>query len=136
MYNAFTEERLALLREDMRACMTEQRFKHTLGVEQMAARLAALYLPEGAGMLRAAALLHDMTKELPREVQAEIRTMNNALVTLATELKHINEHLRRNESKLDNIENAPRARAQAITTAVIAALAGGLISALIGILFA
>ena len=71
-----------------------------------------------------------------REVQAEIRTMNNALVTLATELKHINEHLRRNESKLDNIENAPRARAQAITTAVIAALAGGLISALIGILFA
>ncbi len=80
MYNAFTEERLALLREDMRACMTEQRFKHTLGVEQMAVRLAALYLPEGAGMLRAAALLHDMTKELPREVQAEILASHGAVL--------------------------------------------------------
>ena len=70
-----------------------------------------------------------------REVQAEIRTMNEALVTLATELKHTNEHLTRNEEKLDAIENAPRARAQAITTAVIAALATGLITALIGIFF-
>ena len=71
-----------------------------------------------------------------REVQAEIRTMNEALVTLATELKHTNEHLRRNENKLDALENAPRVRAQAISTAVIAALATGLITALIGILIA
>ena len=38
-----------------------------------------------------------------REVQAEIRAMNEALVTLATELKHTNEHLTRNEQKLDVI---------------------------------
>lgn len=71
-----------------------------------------------------------------REVQAEIRTMNEALVTLATELKHTNEHLRQNEKQLRALENAPRARAEKITLAVIASLATGLATALIGILFA
>lgn len=40
------------------------RFAHTVGVADMAERLAALYCPDRAGMLRAAALLHDITKEL------------------------------------------------------------------------
>ena len=71
-----------------------------------------------------------------REVQAEIKTMNETLVTLATELKHINGQMRRNEEKLDAIESAPRLRTQAVTTAVIAALATGLITAIFGILFA
>ena len=71
-----------------------------------------------------------------REIQTEIKVMNEALVTLATELKHTNEHLLRNEAKLDALENAPRMRAQTITTAVIAALATGLITAVLGILFA
>ena len=71
-----------------------------------------------------------------REIQAEIRTMNEALVTLATELKHTNEHLHQNEKKLNALENAPRARAEKITVAAIAALVTGLVSALIGILFA
>ena len=39
-----------------------------------------------------------------KAVQSEIRTMNEALVTLATELKHTNEHLSRHEQKIDNIE--------------------------------
>lgn len=79
-----------------------------------------------------------LEKELAvmREVQAEIRTMNEALVTLATELKHTNEHLKRNESKLDILENAPRVRAQSITTAVLASLVTGLVTAFIGILLA
>ena len=34
-----------------------------------------------------------------KEVQAEIRTMNEALVTLATELKHTNEHLSHPENE-------------------------------------
>lgn len=34
-----------------------------------------------------------------KAVQAEIRTMNETLVTLATELKHTNEHLARHEKK-------------------------------------
>ena len=72
MSNAFTERDLIALRDDMREKMSERRFVHTLGVEQMVARLAALYLPEEVTLLRAAALLHDMTKELGREEQAAI----------------------------------------------------------------
>lgn len=67
-----------------------------------------------------------------KEVQAEIRIMNETLVTLATELKHTNEHLARHERKIDEIENIPKQRLQQIITAIIAALSGGLISAIIG----
>lgn len=66
-----------------------------------------------------------------KAVQAEIRTMNETLVTLATELKHTNEHLARHEEKIDAIENQPRMRIQQIATAIISALAGGLISVII-----
>ena len=71
-----------------------------------------------------------------KAVQAEIRTMNETLVTLATELKHTNEHLARHEQKIVEIESRPRARLQQIATAVISALAGGVISLLIGLLVA
>lgn len=71
-----------------------------------------------------------------KAIQAEIRTMNEALVTLATELKHTNEHLARHEQKIDAIEGQPRMRMQQIVTAIIAALAGGLISTVIGMILA
>ena len=69
-----------------------------------------------------------------KDVQTEIRTMNETLVTLATELKHTNEHLNRHEKKIDDIEGAPKMRLQQIVTAIIAALAGGFISAVIGLI--
>lgn len=69
-----------------------------------------------------------------KAVQTEIRTMNETLVTLANELKHTNEHLKRHEQKIDAIEGQPRVRMQQIVTAIIAALAGGLISTIIGII--
>ncbi len=71
-----------------------------------------------------------------KAVQVEIRSMNETLVTLATELKHTNEHLARHERKIDEIENQPKMRMQQIVTAIIAALAGGLISTVIGLLLA
>ncbi len=71
-----------------------------------------------------------------KAVQTEIRSMNETLVTLATELKHTNEHLARHEQKIDEIESQPRVRMQQIVTAIIAALAGGLISAVIGMVLA
>lgn len=71
-----------------------------------------------------------------KAVQTEIRSMNETLVTLATELKHTNEHLARHEQKIDEIENQPKIRMQQIVTAIIAALSGGLISAIIGQLMA
>lgn len=67
-----------------------------------------------------------------KAVQAEIRSMNETLVMLANELKHTNEHLERHEKKIDEMESRPRYRMQQIVTAIIAALAGGLISAIIG----
>ncbi len=51
------------LRETLRPTMSKKRFAHTLGVEECAARMAALLAPDEAVMLRAAALLHDCTKE-------------------------------------------------------------------------
>lgn len=77
-----------------------------------------------------------MEKEISelKAVQAEIRTMNETLVTLATELKHTNEHLARHEKKIDEIEAVPKLRVQQIITAIIAALSGGVISAVIGLL--
>lgn len=70
-----------------------------------------------------------------KAVQTEIRIMNETLVTLATELKHTNEHLARHEQKIDAIESQPRLRIQQITTAIVAAIAGGLITTIIGMLF-
>jgi chromosome segregation ATPase len=67
-----------------------------------------------------------------KEVQAEIRSMNETLVTLANELKHTNEHLGRHERKIGEIENQPKARMQQIVTAIISALSGALISAIVG----
>ena len=69
-----------------------------------------------------------------KAVQSEIRSMNETLVTLATELKHTNEHLARHERKIEEMEGQPRARMQQIVTAIIAALAGGLVSATIGLI--
>lgn len=70
-----------------------------------------------------------------KAVQTEIRSMNETLVTLATELKHTNEHLKRHEEKIDAIEQQPRLRLQQIGTAILAALAGGIITILLGRLF-
>lgn len=67
-----------------------------------------------------------------KEVQTEIRSMNETLVTLANELKHTNEHLAKHERKIDEIDAIPKQRMQQIITAIIAALAGGLISTVIG----
>lgn len=70
-----------------------------------------------------------------KEVQTEIRSMHETLVTLANELKHTNEHLTRQERRIDEIDAVPKQRMQQIITAVISALAGALISTLIGLIF-
>ena len=76
MCNRFSESALDALRREVEKKLTPYRFLHTKGVEEMVARLAALYLPEKAPMLRAAALLHDITKELPQREQQEILAAN------------------------------------------------------------
>ena len=68
-------------------------------------------------------------------VTNEIRSMNEQLISLTSELKHINEHLTKNEHKIEEIEAQPKARLTQIITAIISALTGGLISAFLGNIF-
>ena len=65
----FSEEALEKLRREVMERMSAKRFSHTLGVEKKAEELCALFAPEKTGMMRAAALLHDITKELKTEEQ-------------------------------------------------------------------
>lgn len=52
--------------------ISEKRTRHILAVEDMAIRLGKIYVPEKLYILRAAALLHDVTKEYTAEKQIEI----------------------------------------------------------------
>lgn len=63
MNNNFSEDILASLRKRIASEMGEKRYFHTLEVEKMAKRLGEIYAPDSIPMLRAAALLHDVTKE-------------------------------------------------------------------------
>ena len=63
----FSEEMIIELREDVRRSMSDFRFVHTAEVEKMAQRIAQIYSPEKIEVLRAAALLHDITKEFTVE---------------------------------------------------------------------
>ncbi len=69
-----TEEQLISLREAIEsdASMSEKRRRHILAVERMAICLGELYVPEKTALLRAAALLHDLTKEYTAEQHTEI----------------------------------------------------------------
>lgn len=69
-----TEKGLAELREKIKNSpeISEKRRIHTLAVEQMAIKLGELYCPDKLPVLRAAALLHDITKEYSTEKHIEI----------------------------------------------------------------
>ena len=69
---SITDQTLKDLCDEIKGRMSARRFEHTLGVEQMADRISAIYCPEKRQMLRAAALLHDVTKELSVEEQITI----------------------------------------------------------------
>ncbi len=66
-----TEEMVEALRERVRPRLTEKRYGHTLAVEAKAVELGQMFLPEKIRELRAAALLHDITKkdELATQLQ-------------------------------------------------------------------
>jgi len=68
----YSMEMLDGLRDRVRSGMSEWRFVHTAEVEKMAVRLGELYAPDKLDVLRAAALLHDVTKEKSTEEHFEI----------------------------------------------------------------
>ena len=76
-----TEAALAQLRETVRPMMSEKRYAHTCAVEDMVARLCALYCPEQTATLQAAALLHDITKEQSLQNQLQLCEKFDIMVT-------------------------------------------------------
>ena len=68
----FTEKQLDWLREDVSSKMSVKRFAHTAEVEKMAARIGEIYAPDKVDVLKAAGLLHDITKEYSTEKQLQI----------------------------------------------------------------
>ena len=67
-----SDAQIDALRERVRGSMSDYRFIHTAEVEKMAARIGELYAPDKLDILRAAALLHDVTKELTPDEQIEM----------------------------------------------------------------
>jgi nicotinate-nucleotide adenylyltransferase len=69
-----TEIQLKKLRQDVASVLSEKRMKHVLTVEDMALRLGRLYFRDDVTLclLRASALLHDVTKELSDEEQLSL----------------------------------------------------------------
>ena len=68
----FGETEIAALRNAVLSEMSPKRYAHTAAVEDMVTRLATLYCPEEIPALRAAALLHDITKEYDVTIQMAI----------------------------------------------------------------
>ena len=67
--------KIEALRSAVAAALSEKRMKHVLAVEDMALRIGSLFFPndnETLNLLRAAALLHDVTKELTDDEQLAI----------------------------------------------------------------
>ncbi|MBR5615381.1 MAG: HD domain-containing protein [Clostridia bacterium] len=60
------------LRGSIQKAMSPKRYTHTCAVESMVARLCELFCPECMLDLRAAALLHDITKEESLEKQLQL----------------------------------------------------------------
>ena len=89
-----TESMLDDLRGHIASKMSPKRLRHTLAVEDMVARLCALFCPEETMKLRAAALLHDITKELDTEAQIALCNRFGLPVTKADRLSPKTFHAR------------------------------------------
>ncbi len=70
-----------------------------------------------------------------KEVQSDIRSMNETLVMLANEIKHTSEHLSRHERKIEEMDSTPKRKSEQIETSIISALVGCILSLIIGMLF-
>lgn len=69
MNKIIEDKKLSELREKIIFSMSEKRAIHTVAVESMAIKLGKLYAPDKLNILRAAALLHDVTKEKKTDEQ-------------------------------------------------------------------
>lgn len=77
----FSTEELEFLYNKVKESMSDYRFEHTAGVERAAIALGELYMPNRIDELRAAALLHDITKELSVEEHIEFAKRNGRVLS-------------------------------------------------------
>ncbi len=110
------EAELSALRASVRAQMSGKRFRHTEAVEDMVARLAALYCPEQENLLRAAALLHDITKEYDLTTQLELCRRAGIPTGPADELAYKTLHAKTAAALIP--ENYPAFHHEAVVSAV------------------
>ena len=96
-----TEQSLAELRGQVMEQMSPKRFRHTACVEDMVARLCQLFCPEQTNFMRAAALLHDVTKERSAQEQEQLSAMPT--VSLPKPFTHA----QRRQRSRRNIRNSP-----------------------------
>lgn len=90
----FGEADLTALRETVMGQMSPKRFHHTAAVEDMVVRLATLYCPEEIPALRAAALLHDITKEYDIQTQIGLLMQAGKQVKAGDRFSHKTFHAR------------------------------------------
>ncbi len=95
-----TEAALDELRGRIMAQMSPKRFRHTVCVEDMVAKLALLFCPEHIMTLRAAALLHDLTKEVSPSEQEVLCHAYGLPVTEADRLSPKTFHARTAAAKI------------------------------------
>ena len=79
----FSEMQISDLHWRLSERLSEFRFNHTLGVARAAVNLGRLYMPKHLIELQAAALLHDVTKELSVEQHIELMKRNQVEYTEA-----------------------------------------------------
>lgn len=92
---------LSTLRETVMNAMSAKRFRHTAAVEDMVARLCALFCPEETMKMRAAALLHDITKELDAAEQEALCLQYGLSVTHADRCAPKTFHARTAAAKIE-----------------------------------
>ena len=80
---SFSSESLDFLRESVGQRISEKRYLHTLAVEDMTVRMTEIYCPENIPLMRAAALLHDITKEYSGE--EHLKTLRECGIILSNE---------------------------------------------------
>jgi len=77
----YSKEMLDSLRLRISGMMGDKRFRHTVEVEKMAVRIGELYAPDKLDVLRAAALLHDVSKEKSTKEHLSLLCENGIEIT-------------------------------------------------------
>ncbi len=112
----FGEPEIAALRESIIGQMSPKRYHHTAAVEDMVVRLATLYCPEEIPALRAAALLHDITKEYDIPTQMLLLTKAGLPPHAGEEFSHKTFHAR--TAALLITDNYPAFNCETVVSAV------------------